>query len=344
MADDDGAPSNAAAVASGTRPEEERRASPPATTGAEPALPRQSAPQPRTPPDELEQAAEVFRRRFPHSSGILPYYFSVGRALLPPDWQRPALVVPLDGQYVVEEPVTNRPLRWLEERFARDLPAFRQLLAAVMPTLDPGSLPRSDLDGKTPFFPNSFFGPMDAAALTGLLAMLRPRRYVEIGSGMSTRFARRAVEQYGLSTQIVCIDPAPRSSVAQIADEVIPESVLDVDLSLFRALEPNDILFFDGSHLSFSGTDCPRFFLEILPAVARGVYIQIHDIFLPDEYPERIRNRFYNEQQLLGAFLLFNREFEVVLPVHHLHALGHCPEGVSFWIRRVESEGLEATG
>jgi hypothetical protein len=290
---------------------------------------------PSSEPDELEYAADLFRKRFAHCSGALPFYPGIGRALLPPAWTRPALIIPLDGHYVVEDPVVNRPVSWLAERFSRQMPEFLQTLDLLKPSLDFGDLPRSDIDGIVPYFPNSFFGPMDAAALTGMMRILKPHRYIEIGSGISTRFARRAVKMHGLLTKIICIDPAPRKSVVNVADAIINESLLNVDITLFSLLRENDILFFDGSHLCFSGTDCTTFFLEVLPSIANGVHVHVHDIFLPNDYPERIKTRFYNEQQLLATFLFANQEFEVVLPMNYLHRLGHCPEGVSFWLKRI---------
>jgi predicted O-methyltransferase YrrM len=286
------------------------------------------------PAQALTGAVEVLQRQFPNSTGALPFFPGIGRTLLPPDWRRPALVVPLDGHYVVEHPVINRSCSWLVDLFARSKVEFLKTLGLAKTKLDFSSLPKRDMDGVTPFFPNSFFGPMDAAALTALIQLLRPKLYIEIGSGMSTRFARRAIKEANLQTKIVCIDPAPRSSVASIADEIIEENLLNVDARIFESLNANDILFFDGSHLSFSGTDCPEFFLGILPRINRGVYVHVHDIFLPNDYPERLRTRFYNEQQLLAAFLVFNNEFEVILPVNYLHSIGACPEGVSFWLKR----------
>lgn len=283
--------------------------------------------------DELQHAIGVFQKNFSYCSTALPFFPGIGRVLLPPTWERPALVVPLDGHYVVQERVDERPIPWVQQMFADRLGNFTHVLETVKPYLDFDSLPKTDVDGITPFLPNSFFGPMDAAVLTGMLATLKPRSYIEIGSGNSTRFARRAVNLFALKTKIICIDPSPRSSIRAIADEIIPKSLLDVDTSIFDDLGGNDILFFDGSHLSFSGTDCTRFFLEILPHIPQGVYVHVHDIFLPNEYPERMRTRFYNEQQLLAAFLFGNGKFEVVLPVNYLHSLGHCLEGVSFWLK-----------
>ncbi|MBV9829825.1 MAG: class I SAM-dependent methyltransferase [Alphaproteobacteria bacterium] len=291
------------------------------------------------PVNELGRADEAFRRGFPHSSGAVPYFHAAGRGLLPPQWTRPALVVPLDGHYVVEDPVINRPVSWLRTAFARDLPGFKRRLDGLRTVFDAASLPNHDIDGVTPFFPNPYFGPMDATALTGIIQQRRPRRYVEIGSGISTRVARRAVEEAELATSILCIDPAPREPIARLADRIVSDSVLRADLSIFAELSDNDILFFDGSHLSFSGSDCSHVVLEILPLLAPGVHVHLHDIFLPDDYPERLRNRFYNEQQLLAAFLAGNHDYEVVLPIQYLHRLGLCSEGVSFWMRRVGGKG-----
>ena len=43
----------------------------------------------------------------------------------------------------------------------------------------------------------------------------------------------------------------------------------------------------------------------------------MHDIILPCDYPEHWRDRFYNEQYLLLAYLLGGADGdEIVLPVH----------------------------
>lgn len=283
--------------------------------------------------DDFERALAVLRKRFPQAANVVPYFPAVGRGLLPPDWTRPALILPLDGHYVVQDPPAQPSVSWLAEAFAQRQEDFLRVLGEVRVGLDRGQFPNHDIDGVTPYFPNSFFGVMDATALTGMIGSLKPQRYIEIGSGISTRFARRAIQQFGLTTRVTCIDPAPRKPIDRIADEIISVGLLDADVSIFQSLSANDILFFDGSHLSFSGTDCPRFFLEILPRLRAGVYVHIHDIFLPDDYPDRLKTRFYNEQHLLAAFLYNNAQFEVVLPLQYLYRQGHCSEGVSFWIK-----------
>ncbi|HKQ18856.1 MAG TPA: hypothetical protein VJW75_03840 [Candidatus Eisenbacteria bacterium] len=56
-------------------------------------------------------------------------------------------------------------------------------------------------------------------------------------------------------------------------------------------------------------------FLEILPRLATGVRVQIHDICLPYDYPPTYGDRFYSEQYVLAAYLLGGaRGARVLLP------------------------------
>ncbi|MFE9657837.1 class I SAM-dependent methyltransferase [Micromonospora sp. NPDC006431] len=174
---------------------------------------------------------------------------------------------------------------------------------------------RGDLDFGAPYWVNGWLPPLDALALYGFLVERDPKRYVEIGSGNSTKFARRAVRDHGLRTRITSIDPAPRASVDVLCDEVVRAPLEQADLSLFDALEAGDVLFFDGSHRSFMGSDVTVFFFEVLPRLRPGVLVQVHDIMLPRDYPPQWRHRHYNEQYLLAAFLLAAPErWQVELP------------------------------
>ena len=67
-----------------------------------------------------------------------------------------------------------------------------------------------------------------------------------------------------------CSRSAPRAEISSVEDETIRSSVLDVDPAVFRRLQPGDILFFDGSHITFNGTDVVYFFLEVLPTLPAG--------------------------------------------------------------------------
>jgi hypothetical protein len=160
-------------------------------------------------------------------------------------------------------------------------------------------------------------------------------RIVEIGSGNSTKFFRKAITDGALRTRLISIDPEPQADISHVADEIIRTPVQDVSLDLFRSMSAGDILFYDGSHLCFHGSDVPHFFLRILPVVAPGVLVHVHDISLPDEYPEHFDSRYYNEQYVLAGFLLYNSEWIPALPVHYLYTQGLLPsDGGSFWMER----------
>lgn len=159
-------------------------------------------------------------------------------------------------------------------------------------------------DEVSPAWRNEFLPPRDAIALYGLLARSNPRRYIEVGSGHSTRFARRAIDDHQLRTEITSIDPYPRVGVDRLCDVVIRQPLEDVDLSIVEKLEDGDVLFFDGSHRALLNSDATVFFLEILPKLADGVYVHIHDILLPLDYPPEWAERCYSEQYLLAMLLL----------------------------------------
>ncbi len=173
---------------------------------------------------------------------------------------------------------------------------FSQALAAI-PT-------RPSTNPRDPYWMNEWQPPLDAIALYCLLRLHRPARYFEIGSGLSTQFARRAIVDGDTSTLVVSVDPKPRADIDQLCDRVIRQPLEDVDLAVFDELESGDILFFDGTHRAFMNSDATVFFLELLPRLPPGVLVGIHDVYLPFDYPDDIADRYYSEQYLLAARLL----------------------------------------
>lgn len=124
--------------------------------------------------------------------------------------------------------------------------------------------------------------------------------------------------------------------------------VEEIDTDFFSCLEANDILFIDSSHTAKFGSDVCYEFLEILPTLKEGVWIHVHDIFFPHDYPaDWLINRrlALNEQYLLEAFLAFNRDFRVALANYWLSldhtssttALWPDKSGSSFWFYRSPS-------
>ena len=104
--------------------------------------------------------------------------------------------------------------------------------------------------------------------------------------------------------RIVSVDPEPRASIDALCDDVVRAGLEYSDLSLFNQLEAGDILFFDGSHRTFTNSDVTVFFLEIIPRLKPGITVHIHDIFLPVDYPPEWSRRLYSEQYMLAAMLL----------------------------------------
>jgi hypothetical protein len=96
---------------------------------------------------------------------------------------------------------------------------------------------------------------------------------------------------------------------------VVAQAVQDVSLDVFLGLQDGDFLFLDSSHVVGIGSDVVREYLEIVPRLAAGVLVHAHDIFIPGDYPREavLHNlAFWSEQYLLQAFLMFNRQFEVL--------------------------------
>ena len=206
-------------------------------------------------------------------------------------------------------------------------------------------------DDKQPYWENIWFTGLDAAALYGFLASLKPKLYLEIGSGNSTKFARGAIADHSLPTRIVSIDPHPRVEIDALSDEIIRAPLEETDLSVFDRLTADDVLFFDGSHRCFMNSDVTVFFLEVMPHLPSGILIHIHDIHLPYDYPPERAMHYESEQYLLAAMLLADcTKYEVVLPNQFIVSddrLASCLDGlwqstqasipksgVSFWIRK----------
>lgn len=164
---------------------------------------------------------------------------------------------------------------------------------------------------------NGFFPPLDTFVLYGVISNYKPQRYIEVGSGNSTKIVRRAINDQGLDTQIISVDPKPRAEIDSIADEILRQRLENLIDSNFitDSLGENDILFIDNSHRVLPNSDAMVFFMEILPYLKKGVIVHVHDIYLPFDYPQFMCDRYYNEQYLLAAFLLSNpTRFEILMP------------------------------
>lgn len=155
----------------------------------------------------------------------------------------------------------------------------------------------------TPRFEQDWFPRLDGVAAYTAVRTFKPETIIEVGSGHSTRFMMQAVKDEELQTQITAIDPAPRADISKLPITVHNRIVQEMDLSVFSVLKENDILFIDSSHIALPGSDVDFLFLNVLPALKKGVIVHIHDIFLPHHYPKAWEWRGYNEQQAVAPLL-----------------------------------------
>lgn len=211
------------------------------------------------------------------------------------------------------------------------------------------AFPRTKPDKLGFWTANPAFGSIDAEILYCMVRHFRPNRVIEIGSGYSTFVTAAALKKNGTG-ELTCIEPYPDAERLDASGvHLIQQRVQDVPLDIFTALERNDILFIDSSHVVCCGSDVQFEFFEIIPRLKPGVIVHFHDIFLPDEYPRSWimkTHHFWNEQYILQAFLMYNRLFEVMWGSHfmrskHSQELGRTfsayrqeIDSGSFWIRR----------
>ncbi len=210
------------------------------------------------------------------------------------------------------------------------------------------------------YLDNNRFSFGCAAPLHCLIRSLKPKKIIEIGSGLSSRVIRGAIKLNAYSNfecKYTIIDPysSLKDNNFDKNTTIIRQPVETMDLDIFKELEENDILFIDSSHVVKIGSDVNFEILDVVPALQNGVLVHFHDISLPFEYPKAYATNpkfrvFWNEAYLLQAFLACNNDFEVLLPMALLQA-EFTPElkklfpssqrtdaawiSGSFWIRRI---------
>jgi hypothetical protein len=188
-------------------------------------------------------------------------------------------------------------------------------------------LPRSEPRPLDYYLDNDAFLSGDAEYWYQIIRCLKPNRIFEVGSGHSTLMALRALRRNreddpDYTCRHVCIEPYEAPWLEGTGVTLVREKIEDLDPAFFSELAKDDILFIDSSHVIRPQGDVLFEFLELLPSLAKGVVVHVHDIFSPRDYPEewlQKRVLFWNEQYLLEAFLTSNRDWEVVGALNYLH-------------------------
>jgi len=200
-------------------------------------------------------------------------------------------------------------------------------------------------DPVKPTWNNGYLPGLDIIGIYTMLSEFRPKKYIEIGSGNSTKVAYKAKEEQKLDTEIISIDPMPRAEIDSLANKVIRKPFENIDFNILDELNENDILFVDNSHRILPNSDSMVFFLEILPRLKKGVIVHIHDIYLPYDYPQFMCDRFYSEQYGLAMYLLANpQKYKTILPNYFIFEDKELSESISpIWehetLKTVERHG-----
>ncbi|MDQ2728253.1 MAG: class I SAM-dependent methyltransferase [Actinomycetota bacterium] len=201
-------------------------------------------------------------------------------------------------------------------------------------------------------YANDYFAHGDGLVYHCLLRHVRPSRVVEVGIGYSSALLLDTNDEFlDASCTPTFIDPNPERMLGLLrSDEqalhLIAEPVQKAPPEVFSSLGAGDMLFIDSSHVTKTGNDVNHLYFEVLPSLASGVLVHVHDIFWPFEYPRQwvLGGRAWNEAYLLHAFLIGNHNVEVVWfndYLRHRHRRrvsdamaiwGHNPGG-SLWFR-----------
>ena len=236
----------------------------------------------------------------------------------------------LDHYY---EPMFNPKHLYKSLRLKRNLPGINlnvesqlNLLSKFRFSEELTGFPIEKLNDEIEFcFKGGPFPPADAEYLYNIIRLFKPSKIIEIGSGHSTLMANNAIKKNiaadpNYTCQHICIEPYESDWLRKINVEIIKERVEKTDISFFKKLEANDILFIDSSHIIRPQGDVLFEYLEILPILKSGVLVHIHDIFTPEDYPDEWVNNaiLWNEQYLLEAFLCCNNDFSIIGTTNYL--------------------------
>lgn len=170
------------------------------------------------------------------------------------------------------------------------------------------------------------YGPIEAQVLHCVLRSTRPKRFVEIGSGVSTACALHALEMNqadsGHDYEVTCIEPYPSENLrSESRIKLVQTSPQAADGAIFEALEAGDVLFIDSTHTVKPGSEVNYLCLEVIPRLKPGVLVHIHDIYLPYDYqPDVLTADFqWSETTLVRALLVGNDKLKIEFCLSQLH-------------------------
>lgn len=265
--------------------------------------------------DYPEHTDVSFRMRFLRPGQLTPPYRSRTYPLMVELLQR-------DRPYIIDH------LRRMASQYGE---ALKRIVDAAHPPIN------------EPRFNEGELQKWDGAALYYIVRRAMPRKIVEIGSGSSTRWMRRAIRDGRLDTKIIVVDAKVKDSwTRDIADTIIEDHFEDVWSDPRIKLDEGDVLFYSGSHHVAPGSDLVMLVNEYIARAPSNIWIHFHDAFLPDDGPPSVRQANVMESYLVYTMLAYG-DFQIVLPVWALRTgSGYALAGEATKILSIP--GLEQAG
>lgn len=220
--------------------------------------------------------------------------------------------------------VGRRELPGIDLRAAEQLALLEQLRRDLAAFPYPAAVPDRRFH-----LQQNFFGPGDARILLALLRHLRPARIIEVGSGFSSALMLDAADTTpDWRPRLTFIEPYPQRLRALLrGDDAARVTILErpaqaVPLATYGELVAGDLLFIDSSHVAKIGSDVNFLYFEVLPRLAPGVIVHVHDVIWPFEYPPSwlAEGRAWNEAYLVRALLIGSQRFAIALWSSYLAA------------------------
>lgn len=171
---------------------------------------------------------------------------------------------------------------------------------------------------------NGSYGAGDAEILFNFLRLKKPTKIIEIGSGNSTKVIEAALKlniKEGSNPKFTCIEPYKPWLKSTEHIKILRSKLEQTSLDWTKELSDGDFLFIDSSHMIRPQGDVLYEYLEIIPMLNPGVFVHVHDIFSPRDYPEtwlKTDVKFWNEQYLLETLLSNSNRYKVIASLNYL--------------------------
>lgn len=171
---------------------------------------------------------------------------------------------------------------------------------------------------------NGSYGAGDAEILFNFLRLKKPSKIIEIGSGNSTKVIEAALKlniKEGSNPKFTCIEPYKPWLKSTEHIKILRSKLEQTSLDWTKELSDGDFLFIDSSHMIRPQGDVLYEYLEIIPTLNPGVFVHVHDIFSPRDYPETWLKKdvkFWNEQYLLETLLSNSNRYKVIASLNYL--------------------------